>query len=124
MARPRRNGSRPPIAEVGNEPDPRFTLANERTFLSWTRTALALVATGLAAAEFLRSQPEAVRLAIGVPLMLLGAGVSLRSFGRWETVERALRLGRPLPYGRFPRALGVSVAIIAVAASVLLLSRA
>jgi hypothetical protein len=32
----------------GTDPDPRFTLANERTFLAWVRTALAVVA-GLAA---------------------------------------------------------------------------
>ena len=27
----------------GEAPDPRFTLANERTFLAWIRTALALL---------------------------------------------------------------------------------
>ena len=32
----------------GTEPDPRFTLANERTFLAWIRTALALIAGGVA----------------------------------------------------------------------------
>ncbi|MGM7411321.1 YidH family protein, partial [Acinetobacter baumannii] len=26
------------LLKVGEEPDPRFTLANERTFLAWTRT--------------------------------------------------------------------------------------
>ena len=33
---------------VGEEPDYRFTLANERTFLAWIRTALALIAGGVA----------------------------------------------------------------------------
>ncbi|NNA69385.1 DUF202 domain-containing protein [Pseudomonas gessardii] len=32
----------------GCEPDPRFTLANERTFLAWIRTAIALLASGIA----------------------------------------------------------------------------
>ena len=124
MASSSRTGPDAPLEAVGEEPDPRFTLANERTFLAWTRTALALLATGLAVAEFLRSQPNAVRLAIGVPLMLLGAAVALGSYRRWEAIERALRLGRPLPYGRFPRALGVGIAVVALAACVLLLSRA
>jgi putative membrane protein len=109
------------VREIGEEPDPRFTLANERTFLAWTRTALALLATGLAIAQFLHSEPRAVRLAIGVPLMLLAAYVSARSDGRWDAVERALRLSRPLPYSGVPRVLGSAVAVIALAAVVLLL---
>ena len=31
----------------GQEPDPRFSLANERTFLAWIRTALALAAAAI-----------------------------------------------------------------------------
>jgi putative membrane protein len=30
----------PSLHEVGSEPDPRFTFANERTFLAWARTGL------------------------------------------------------------------------------------
>jgi hypothetical protein len=33
------------------EPDYRFTFANERTFLAWIRTALALIAGGVAVAS-------------------------------------------------------------------------
>ncbi len=33
------------------EPEARFTLANRRTFLAWSRTALALVAAGLASVQ-------------------------------------------------------------------------
>jgi putative membrane protein len=32
----------------GDEPDPRFSQASERTALAWMRTALALVAAGIA----------------------------------------------------------------------------
>ena len=32
---------------AGHEPDPRFSLANERTLLAWIRTALALVGAGV-----------------------------------------------------------------------------
>ena len=43
------------LEQTGQDPDPRFTFANERTFLAWNRTALALIAAGLAAAQFLHS---------------------------------------------------------------------
>src|SRR6185312_1745313 len=33
--------------ELGEEPDYRFSLANERTFLAWIRTALALMAAAV-----------------------------------------------------------------------------
>ena len=61
----------------GEEPDPRFTLANERTFLAWVRTALALVAAGIGLETFV--PPLAVpglRQALAVGLALLGAAVS------------------------------------------------
>jgi putative membrane protein len=103
----------------GEEPDPRFTLANERTFLAWIRTSLALLATGLAIAEFLDSQPRGVRLAIGVPLMVLAAAVAARSYRRWEAAELALRLGRPLPHSDFPRLMGAAIAVITIAATIL-----
>jgi putative membrane protein len=115
----RRSGARPPLDATGEEPDPRFTLANERTFLAWTRTTLALLASGLAVVEFLDSQPKGMRIAIGVPLMLLGAAVSIRSYSRWESVERALRLRQPLPYSTIPRFLAAGIAVIAFAAAVL-----
>jgi putative membrane protein len=113
----------PPLRDIGDEPDPRFTLANERTFLAWIRTALALVATGLAVVEFLDSQHLGVRLAIGVPLMLIGALISARTYGRWEQIERALRLNQPLPYATVPRWLGPAVAGVTVVACVLLIAR-
>ena len=109
----------PPLEEIGRPPDPRFTLANERTFLAWIRTTLALLAAGLAVVEFLHSQRSGVRLAIGVPLMVLGAVVSARAYARWETVERALRLGQPIPYGSLPRLIGFGVAAISLLASAL-----
>ena len=40
------------VLRGGTEPDPRFTLANERTFLAWIRTSLAFLAGGIAIEAF------------------------------------------------------------------------
>ena len=82
---------------VGEEPDPRFSMANERTFLAWIRTAIALMVAGLAVAEFFDSRSQATRLVIALPLVLLGAAVAFTSYGQWEGKERAMRLDEPLP---------------------------
>ena len=59
----------------GSEPDARFTFANERTFLAWNRTALALVVAGLAIAQLLPPFPGVPwgRHLLAVPLIALGA---------------------------------------------------
>ena len=80
----------------GEEPDPRFTLANERTYLAWNRTALALVGGGLAAAQLLHFDSEAVRLCVSLPPIALGGGLAAVSYRRWEANEQAMRLGKPL----------------------------
>jgi putative membrane protein len=112
---------RRPLEEVGEDPDPRFTMANERTYLAWIRTSLGLVAAGLAVAEFLRSSSDAVRLAIAIPLLVLGAATALSAFGEWERKERAMRLEQPLPVSRIPRLLGLAVGTVAIVAAILAL---
>ncbi len=82
----------------GQEPDPRFTLANERTFLAWIRTALALLASGIAVEAFtlgLFNPNEKQALVVG--LVGLSLIVSVGAFWRWLSVERALRQQAPLP---------------------------
>jgi putative membrane protein len=107
------------LGETGSEPDPRFTFANERTFLAWNRTALALIAAGLAAAQFLHFNLHGLRLLIALPLIGLGALLSLRSYGQWVESERAMRLGKPLNYSGMPRALAGGIAVIALLGAVL-----
>jgi putative membrane protein len=86
------------LLNEGQDPDPRFTLANERTFLAWTRTALALVAGGVALESFAGpSVPIVVRRALAVLLILFGAALALGALLRWSATERALRNRRPLP---------------------------
>ena len=102
----------------GTEPDARFTMANERTFLAWSRTALALVVGGLAVAQLLppfRGVPWG-RSAIATPLILLGAIMSALSYYEWQANQRALRHGAPLPRSRLPRFLAVTITVIALLA--------
>jgi putative membrane protein len=109
--------------DVGEEPDPRFTLANERTFLAWTRTALAALATGLAVAELLRSEPRSARLVVSVPLIVIAGVIGVSSYPRWRMLERALRLDEPLPYPPAAAPLGIAIALIALAAVIVLVVR-
>jgi putative membrane protein len=89
-------------------PDYRFSLANERTFLAWLRTGLALVGGGLAVAQFL--EPGVVRTALAIALMALGGAVAVRAVDHWARCERAMRENRDLPPSRFPAVLAILVA--------------
>jgi putative membrane protein len=105
-------------ADAGTEPDARFTLANERTFLAWSRTSLALVVAGLGIAQLLPPFPRAPwgRPAIATPLILLGATVSMLSYREWKANQDALRHGAPLRHSMLPRLLAVTITAIALLA--------
>jgi putative membrane protein len=97
-----------PHAE-GTDPDPRFSFANERTFLAWNRTALALIGVGLAVTQLLPPfDITGGRHAIGLPLIALGTVLSVASLRDWARNERALRLRLPLP----PSRLGLITALV------------
>jgi putative membrane protein len=113
----------PTLGNVGTDPDPRFTFANERTFLAWNRTALALIAGGLAAARFLRFGGGLSTLSVAEALIAFGGYMSVTSYRHWQRTERALRLSQPPPPSALPRFLagGVSAAAIAAAGLAVLL---
>lgn len=115
----RERRDRRPLSEVGEPPDPRFTFANERTFLAWNRTALALLATGLAVVQFLKLGIEQARLVIAIPLILLGAVIALMSLRRWEDSERAMRLRQPLPEANPQAVVAIGIGVISVLAGIL-----
>lgn len=102
---------------VGKDPDYRFTLANERTFLAWIRTALALAAGGLAAVTILDDFPGEEFLGMG--LLALSFLTAATAYRRWALNERAMRLDEPLPPSRLPMLMAVAVAAVAIVAAVL-----
>ncbi|OII60525.1 hypothetical protein BJP40_09910 [Streptomyces sp. CC53] len=101
------------VREEGETPDYRFSLANERTFLAWLRTGLALVGGGFAVDQFLPDLRWGVR--VGLALTLIGAGAlcAVRAVNHWVRCERAMRRGEDLPVSRFPALLGAAVALVA-----------
>lgn len=104
-----------PDEEQEHEPDYRFTLANERTFLAWLRTSLSLLAAGVAVVQLL---PEfAVPGTRGVVGGLLAALAVVTAAGgvlRWRGVEFAIRRGRPLPRQRLPWVLAAGLVVLAL----------
>jgi len=106
----------------GAEPDARFTYANERTFLAWNRTALALIVTGVAATQLLPSlSVQFGRRLLGLPLIALGALVALLSYREWRSRQRAMRLGTTMPRSHIPTILVIGISGMAVIAIALAL---
>jgi putative membrane protein len=99
------------------EPDYRFTLANERTFLAWMRTALGLLAGGVAVRQLI--EPFSVsggRTALA--LLAIGASgvLSVGGYLRWRRVQLAMRRGRALPPARLVPALAAGLLVVALVA--------
>ncbi|RAJ42348.1 putative membrane protein [Kitasatospora sp. SolWspMP-SS2h] len=107
--------------EQPEELDYRFTLANERTFLAWIRTALALLAGAVGLDQLTPDlAPVPVRVVLSVLLAAGGAGLGVAAYRRWARVERAMRAGGPLPATRIMPVLTVCVALAAAVFSVLI----
>ena len=86
------------VFAVGTDPDPRFTLANERTFLAWIRTSLALIAGGVALEAFDVPLPAELRSAVSVFMLVVAIILPLVAWVHWKQSERAMREERPLPF--------------------------
>ena len=106
------------VYDHGEEPDYRFTYANERTFLAWLRTALALLAGGVALDALTIDMPVALRRALSAVLLVAGLLCAIMSWARWARAERAMRENNPLPASH----LGMVLAIVIVAVAVVVLA--
>jgi putative membrane protein len=106
----------------GDEPDPRFSLANERTFLAWIRTALAFIAAGLAIEALQVPVTQWLRVGIAVVLVLAGLAATTQAWLAWTRTERAMRRGTPLPSSglKLPIALMLVLVALGVLIGVLL----
>lgn len=110
------------LRETGEDPDPRFSFANERTFLAWIRTALALMAGGIGLEAFApQLAVPGVRQVLAALLVLTGVTTSALAFRRWLRSEVAMRERRPLPAPRVAPWLSYGVAGVALALFVLVM---
>lgn len=103
---------------TGTDPDPRFSLANERTFLAWVRTGLALLAGGVALEALAVPLEPRLRTVAAVVLVSLGILGPVLAWVGWARAERAMRQSRPLPA---PSAFGLLTAGVLLAGLLVLL---
>lgn len=101
------------VFDEGTEPDPRFSLANERTFLAWIRTAMAFIAAGVAFHAVSLDISESLKLVISVILLLAGILMPLFAWFKRGKTERALRTSKRLS-SSLPEELLVAVTLLVV----------
>jgi putative membrane protein len=107
------------------EPDYRFTLANERTFLAWVRTALGLFAAAVALENYNRGHTLTVVQHVSAALLALLAACTVSTgLHRYHEVDRAIRCHMRLPGYRPLAALGVAVGVIGLAATAMAIANA
>jgi putative membrane protein len=115
--------SGPHDPDADQEPDYRFTLANERTFLAWLRTAMALLAAAVAIVQLVPEFGfEGGRRLIGAALAATGTALAITAVLRWRSVQTAMRRSADLPPTRMPVLLGGALAVLSVVVLVLLLA--
>ena len=95
----------------GDEADARFSLANERTFLSWIRTSLALIAAGVALEALRIPVQEGLRFAAAAIFVALGILAPIHAWISWMRIERSLRRNRPLPAPSLSVILAIGVVV-------------
>ncbi|ABK72165.1 YidH family protein [Mycolicibacterium smegmatis] len=100
------------VYDTGSDPDPRFTLANERTLLAWLRTSLALLAAGVALETLGLPLQPTLRLVASVALVVLAIALPPVAWLSWAATERAMRRGEPLPSSVLAPGLTVALPVI------------
>ena len=109
--------------EVGSDPDYRFSLANERTFLAWIRTALGLLAGGVALLAVLEDVGHtALRVTTGGAVLVLATLLPPLAYRRWAATELALRTHASLPEPGLLRLVAGGLVIVALLVAALVLA--
>jgi putative membrane protein len=103
------------VYRSGKEPDYRFSFANERTFLAWIRTSLALVAAGVAVDALELDLGDRLQQLVAALLVALGLASAVSSWVRWARSERAIRREEPLPSSSFTAVLAGALILTAIA---------
>jgi len=103
----------------GSEPDARFSLANERTFLAWISAGLALISVGVGLESLALNLQAGLRLAASIVLVAAGLACPVQAWFGWARAEAALRERRPLPFAPLlvvlPIALGLAGVLVLAA---------
>src|SRR3569833_2626905 len=101
--------------QTGIRPDYRFSLANERTFLAWIRTSLAIVACAIGIDQFASHLGSAqLRLVLSIALLVVGGTLGGVAYTRWARAERAMRQETDLPLSLLLPFLALFTAVLAV----------
>jgi putative membrane protein len=109
-------------SEEGKDPDYRFSLANERTFLAWIRTALALLAGGILLHQFVTDvEPRWINAVASSGLAIVASILSWGAYRHWRMNEIAMRCNRPLPRSWLMPLLSVAIVGLAGATGTYLL---
>ena len=95
--------------------DPRFSLANERTFLAWIRTALGLLASAAGVLAVDVPWPTAVVRGVALVLAAVGGLSAVLGSHRWRRVQRSIETGEPYPAARAHLLLAATVVVVSVA---------
>ena len=95
----------------GEEPDYRFSFANERTFLAWIRTALALLAAAVAVDVVDLDMSDRMQRTLAGLLVVLGMFSAIVAWARWASAERAIRRRQPLPSIGYAMLLAVGLVL-------------
>ena len=106
------------VTSSGSHPDLRFSLANERTFLAYVRTALAVLAGGVAVIGY--APDRRIALGAGLGLLAVGFVALIGGYARWRHIDKAIAADRPIETSSLPViitvTLSVTVAVALVAA--------
>jgi len=110
------------IAQMGEAPDYRFSLANERTFLAWIRTALGFLAAGVGLDQLAPDlATPLMRECISLLLCLFAAALAIYGYLRWLRNEKAMRLPQDLPYTRSLKIISLVMTVIAAVVMLMVL---